>query len=997
MESRYRDLYENAPIIYFSIETDGHILDANTAAISFLGYSLDELRRIKVFDLYAEECRPKAKQVFESFKEGIPVENEEMVYARKDGSRAHGLLSVSPLQDRDGNIVASRSVVIDITDRMKVEEALRESEERFRELAESITDVFFAMDVDLRYTYWNRASEALTGIPAADAIGRSIYELFPDEQGARAAEIYKEVIRTGEVRAFIKEHSLGGSKYYFEISAYPTRNGLSVFTRDITERKRTEDELRASEERYHAFLESVTDSVYVLDREWRHVVVNDAASVFTGIPRERLLGGKLTELFPGVEATPFFQAFRQVMETREKTVVEDEYVFEDGRRGWYEVLVYPVPEGILCISRDITRRKMAERSLKKSEEKYRLIVDSAHEGIWAIDRDAVTTFVNSRMSEMLDYEEEEMLGRSLFDFMDEQGKEIAEINLERGKAGVSEQHDFEFIRKDGSRIYASLETSPLYDAEGEYVGALAMVADISERMALLRELEERELFLRRINDNMLDLISQADADGNLVYLSPSSERILGYKVGELLGTNVMDLVHPDDLAAVLEGYARSSLELVPSKAEFRARRADGSYIWMESVGNPLVGEGGEVIGAIFVTRDITDRKRAEERLQRLNRCFLELGNDHLENLIMIVETGKELVQAAELHYSRMSSGIFQLYHTGRGAGSFERVEDAECLVCYEAIVTDRREPIIVEDLAASGYEGFLPEAKDKGLGSYLAYPVRLHDTNVGVLGLFYRRKYPFGSEERDLLGILARAIAVEEERLAHEEELRDFIDIASHELRHPMTIIKGYAATLSLYQDRMDAKTREKVLEDIDTGVNRLERLVYQLLDTARIERRKLVPERTETGMRELLEGAVSEMRGRQPSSSIAVLFDGVPARIDADAEKVKQVLVVLLENAVNYSPPGSPVEIEAVPLEGGGVTVAVKDRGWGVPEKDREKIFQRFYQIGNPAHHSTEGIGLGLHIAREIIEAHGGRIWCESREGGGSIFRFTLPEQALT
>ena len=113
------------------------------------------------------------------------------------------------------------------------------------------------------------------------------------------------------------------------------------------------------------------------------------------------------------------------------------------------------------------------------------------------------------------------------------------------------------------------------------------------------------------------------------------------------------------------------------------------------------------------------------------------------------------------------------------------------------------------------------------------------------------------------------------------------------------------------------------------------------------------------------------------------------------DGEKIVQLMVILLENAVKYSPSGDPieVEVEAEAGEQGAALVSVKDRGIGVAEPDRERVFDRFFQVEDVLHHSTPGMGMGLYIARNIVEAHGGRIWCEAREGGGSAFRFTLPD----
>ncbi|MDI6832101.1 MAG: PAS domain S-box protein [Actinomycetota bacterium] len=637
----------------------------------------------------------------------------------------------------------------------------------------------------------------------------------------------------------------------------------------------------------------------------------------------------------------------------------------------------------------LRRQYELEAELRASEEMYRLLFLRTPIGVFHYGRDLVITDCNDRFVEILRSSRERLVGLDMNTLRDRRVLPAIRAALS-GAEGLYEG-PYSATTSE-ARIHVSLRTTPLRDSEGTIIGGVGIVEDITERRILQEKLEERELFLRRLTDNMLDLISQIDVNGNFVYLSPSNERVLGYRRDELLGHNVMELVHPDDLPAVAEAYARSNRELVPGQVEFRAKKADGAFVWVESVGNPLFNEAGELIGAIFVTRDVTERKRAEERLERLNRCFLELGADPLENIARIVDAGREILEADAMHYTRMVGGRFFIYRTGEGGGGFEPLDEERHRLCREMIAEGRDQPVLVEDLGASGYAESLPGEEGGGAVSWFAFPVRVHGGTVGALGMLIGGGRGIGGEARDFAGLLARAIAVEEERLAHEEELRDFVDIASHELRHPMTVIKGYASTLLSYFDRMDERARREVLEDIERGVDRLEKLVYQLLDTARIERRKLALNLKESDLVPVVEEVVREMRQRIPSVPISLRVAEPPGAVRVDAERISQVLVILIENAVNYSPPGASVEVEVSGDGEGAAAVAVLDRGWGVPEEARERIFERFYQVGDAAHHSSEGIGLGLYIAREIVKAHGGRIWHEPREGGGSVFRFTLP-----
>jgi len=142
-----------------------------------------------------------------------------------------------------------------------------------------------------------------------------------------------------------------------------------------------------------------------------------------------------------------------------------------------------------------------QERLQKSEENYRRLLDTIQEGIWVIDSEAVTTFVNPRMAEILGYQPAEMIGKHLFSFMDDHGRQLAECNIERRKQGIKEQHEFEFIKKDGTRIYTGLVTGPIVDQSGQYAGSIAAVADISER----KQLEEKT---RRLNEELEQRVQQ---------------------------------------------------------------------------------------------------------------------------------------------------------------------------------------------------------------------------------------------------------------------------------------------------------------------------------------------------------------------------------------------------------------------------------------------------------------------------------------------------------
>jgi two-component system, cell cycle sensor histidine kinase and response regulator CckA len=249
-------------------------------------------------------------------------------------------------------------------------DTLERSERRYRFLLDRAAEaVVVIQDGYLKFA--NPRVAELTGQSQKELLSRPFTEFIHPDDAPIVTKRHQQRMRGFEapaLYAFRLQQPNGETRWVEMKAALIEWEGSPAtlnFMTDITEHKLAEAALRDSEKRHRQLLESIQDSVCVLDPEWRHVMVNDAAVRLTGIPREMLLANKLTDLFPGVEDTPFFASFAQSMITRTATVVENEYHFADGRRGWYQVQVYPVPQGILCISRDITDQKRMQEEQEK--------------------------------------------------------------------------------------------------------------------------------------------------------------------------------------------------------------------------------------------------------------------------------------------------------------------------------------------------------------------------------------------------------------------------------------------------------------------------------------------------------------------------------------------------------------------------------------------------------------------------------------------------------
>jgi two-component system cell cycle sensor histidine kinase/response regulator CckA len=325
--------------------------------------------------------------------------------------------------------------------------------------------------------------------------GRRLEDFLPLDQAAATRQRLEEGLRQPATRTYEDEWDMPGGPRWF-MSTFTTIHdalgqalGVQVVAQDITERKQAELALRESQERYCLLFGAIGDALFVhlLDDQGqpdRFIEVNDEACRLLGYTRKELLTMSPSDIVA-------YRNDKEKVSIDEQLQITGHALFEHTHRA-KTGLAIPVEirctrfelngrTAVISLVRDLRERRAAEAALAETRERYRLIVETAQEGVWMIDPQDRTTFVNRRMADMLGYTVEEMLGHTLFDHMDEKGRAMARANVERRKRGITEAHDFCFKRKDGTELWAIVSTNPLTDGRGNYQGALALVTDITER------------------------------------------------------------------------------------------------------------------------------------------------------------------------------------------------------------------------------------------------------------------------------------------------------------------------------------------------------------------------------------------------------------------------------------------------------------------------------------------------------------------------------------
>ena len=303
---------------------------------------------------------------------------------------------------------------------------------------------------------------------------------------------------------------------------------------------------------------------------------------------------------------------------------------------------------IIAVLSDITERKKAEQKLKESEEEYRQLIEDSLEGVWVIDENAFTTLVNPSMSKILGYSVEEMIGKNLYEFVLQKDIETTKETLEKRRKGIKEEFEKEFIRKDGKKVYTRLISSPNFDINGKYLGAIAFVSDITEKREAEQKLRESEEKFRTIAEQSFVgfVIFQ---DNRIIYLNNTISKIFGYLFGELNNMSLVDLinfVHPEDRSIIMSRFKKreEGIRDEMSNEPFRITTNSGEIKWIDVYTKMFQFQEKNTIFATIV--DVTKERMAEIELKELNELkseFLRRASHELKTPLISIKGFTNLV------------------------------------------------------------------------------------------------------------------------------------------------------------------------------------------------------------------------------------------------------------------------------------------------------------------------------------------------------------------
>jgi PAS domain S-box-containing protein len=537
--------------------------------------------------------------------------------------------------------------------RIRSEEVLLAWEERYRNLVETSFDAIFSLSVeDGSISDLNPAFEEITGWPRRDWIGRPFASIIHPDDVPIALTKFQQVLRGEATPRFeLRVRTRSGEDLVGEFIATPEIKGGKVvgvigFARDITKRKRAEDALRASEKKYHDIFENVSDWLFLHDLEGVFLDYNSNAMAQIGYTKGDLGHINVRDIIP----TRFKHQFEDYLK-RIKENGKDEGLMavmtRDGRKLIVEYrnsVVYG-PSGIHAIqgsARDITERIQAEKALKKSEEKYRTILESIEDGYYEMDISGNLKFFNDSMCRIVGYSRDELLGMNNRQYMDKETAEKVYQAFSRVyNTGKPEKgFEYEIIRKDGTKRNIEVSVSLMKDPADHRIGFRGIVRDITERRRAEMALKESEEKYRTILEKIQDSYFEVDIAGNLSFFNNSLPKALGYSPDMLMGTNYRRYMSQDTAGKVRQLFNEVYTLRRPVEGfDFEVIRRDGTIIHVDTTVSLIRNAEGQPVGFRCISRDITERKRAEEELRRAHE---ELEKRVEERTLELAKINEEL-------------------------------------------------------------------------------------------------------------------------------------------------------------------------------------------------------------------------------------------------------------------------------------------------------------------------------------------------------------------
>ena len=997
-EKKYRHLFENSPYTIGLLTLDGILLDVNQAANKLMSvHEGEDIIGKHYSEIYQLNKKNKfisrlIDQKFKALRDTEkPQEFEYPVYQTKGGVKwIHAYLTRYKMDDQE----LIQFILQDITNQKRTQKELQQSEKKFRHLFQNSPFAIGLFTFDGILLDINEAANDLMSAHTIDDLigmhyrqilsinqkNKPLIDVF--ERGLRKLQKTREPLEF-EFQIIQTKGKTLWLHIYASIFSLEGQELIQFILNDITERKRSEIQLKEAQDKFRTISKQNFVAIVILqDNLFKYF--NDEFLRVVGYSREEVNNWTDLEFLKVIhpEDREFVKKQALKKQAGDKDVTQN-YEFrgikKNGEIYWAEIFSktvnYNGKPADLIITLDITERIKTRKKLKESEKKYRHLFKYSPYAISLFTLDGVLLDVNEGINKFMSkHTKADIIGKHYREFwsFNKKNKPLIKIydKAFQKLRNTREPLEFEFPIKQSLggevwvRIYSSILTIE------DQILIQFILQDITERRKTRRELKESEIKYRTLFNNASDSILIHDLKAKILEANKTAINLLGYKRKELLNFSPEDYISQKYVSLIprrIEEVRKKGQALFESEHITK----QGNKIPME-VNLKLIEYNGQPAILNF-SRDISDRKRAEKKLQESEEKFRTIAE---QSVIGIAIYQREKVEYLNESFAK----ILEDPYTKLTNSSYNEL--------LKLIHPDDKNKVLTYLRKREG-------ASEETCNFICRI---ITESNKTKWIEFNSKPISYQNEK----AILATIFDLTDQKKA-EENLRrinklktELLSRTSHELKTPLVSIKGFTnLVLEMKKNEFSDDTIE-LIEEIKKGANRLELLIKDILDAAKLDFSKETLNKNEANLTKVIQSSIKSLTPLLKSRNLK-LDVNIHEKLFLvfDKEKILQVLENLLSNAIKYTPSGGLIKIKTE-IKENRCLVSVQDNGIGITPEEMPQLFTQFGKIehyGSGLDVEIEGSGLGLFISKKIIDLHNGNIWAESEgRNKGSTFYFSLP-----
>ncbi|MDE3144475.1 MAG: PAS domain S-box protein, partial [Bacteroidota bacterium] len=988
LSNLFESIIDHVPGLLFYKDKKNNYIRINKYIAHAHGKQKSEIEGKNLSELYSKEDAEKYYQDdLKVINSGVPKLNIEEEWTTEDGLKWINTSKI-PFVNDAGEIIGIIGISIDITERVKAERQLRESEEKFSATFHaspyliSITRISDGTILEVNEGYTN-----LLGYSRDESIGKNTSGLSIWVDPADRATFIASLEKYGEINNFETRLKCKDGTIITVIDSAKTINfqgepcTLSI-VHDITDRKRAEDIILNAGLYNRSLIEASIDPLVTIGPDRNITDVNKATEDATGLLREQLIGSDFSNYVTEPEQAN--KAYKQVLE---KGFIKNYPLtirHADGKTTdvLYNATVYKNQQGevvgVFAAARDITESKRTEEVIRNANLYNRSLIEASIDPLVTIGPDGKITDVNKATENVTGLLRKQLIGSDFSDYFTE--PQLAETGYKKVLAdGFVKDYPLTIRHADGKTTDVLYNATVYKNQKGEIIGVFAAARDITESKRSQEIIRNANLYNRSLIEASIDPLVTIGPDGKITDVNKATEDVTGMPRVQLIGSDFSNYFTQSQQANI--GYKQVLEKGSVKDYPLTIRRTDGKTTDVLYNATVYKNADGKIVGVFAAARDITERKKNEEALikseSNLRAIFENTSKGFLlmDNTFTVIEFNslmEKYIAISDNIILRKNENIFNNIPPERQEflrTQFNTALDGE-KVHYEI------------SYSFSGNTTIYFEVK--------MYPVLDPEERVAGICISYEDITTRKLTEEQIIELNKDLDKKVQERTMQYElvnqELESFTFSVSHDLRAPLRAVNSYAQILEEdYSDKLD-EDGKKMLKHIENNGKKMGRLIDDLLAFSRLGRKEL--KRVDVNMNDLTKAVVDELNQTFPNQATIEIAD-LPI-VQGDYSLLYQAMLNLVSNAIKYSSKKDKPVIKIFTEQKDGKTIfTIKDNGAGFDMRFAEKLFGVFQRLHSEE--EFEGSGIGLAIVHRIIAKHGGEVWGEGKVNEGATFHFKL------